>query len=167
MATGPVQLLVLGLDDPEFEGEIIDELERLRDGGTVRMIDALLLHKDAGGALEVLPLGDEDDERGRIVAALIGLVVESGEATDERFDDVDPYPQEGWDVLGDIPSDTAAAVVLLEHLWAVPLRDAVIRSGGFRISDGFVSPLDLVDVGLVDADEAEAFHIIETGAPRR
>ena len=72
--------------------------------------------------------------------------------------------EEGWDVLEDIPNDTAAAVVLIEHQWAVPLRDAIVRAGAFRISDGFISPLDLVELGLVSAAEADALHAIETGA---
>ena len=51
---------------------------------------------------------------------------------------------------------------LLEHHWAVPLRDAIVRAGGFRISDGFVSPLGLVEIGLVSAEEAKELHAIET-----
>jgi hypothetical protein len=69
--------------------------------------------------------------------------------------------QEGWDVLEDIPNDSAAALVLLEHHWAVPLRDAIVRAGGFRVSDGFFSPLDLVDIGLVSAEEAKELHDLE------
>ena len=38
--------------------------------------------------------------------------------------------------------------MLVEHHWAVPLRDAIVRAHGFRISDGFISPLDLVSIGL-------------------
>jgi hypothetical protein len=64
--------------------------------------------------------------------------------------------EEAWDVLEEIPNDSAAALILLEHQWAVPLRDAVARAGGSRISDGFISPLDLVEIGLVSAEEAEA-----------
>ncbi len=70
--------------------------------------------------------------------------------------------QEGWDVLDDIPNDTAAALVLIEHHWAVPLRDAIVRAGGFRIGDGFISPLDLVEIGLVSAEEAQELHELET-----
>jgi hypothetical protein len=56
--------------------------------------------------------------------------------------------------------------VLLEHHWAVPLRDAIVRAGGFRVSDGFISPLDLVDIGLVSAEEAKELHDLEmSGAP--
>jgi hypothetical protein len=70
--------------------------------------------------------------------------------------------EEGWDILEDIPNDSAAALVLLEHHWAVPLRDAIARAGGFRISDGFISPLDLVEIGLMEADEAKQLHDLET-----
>ena len=53
MAIGPVQLLVLGFSRPDFHGEIIAELERLRESDTVRVIDALAVYKDAQGELEV------------------------------------------------------------------------------------------------------------------
>ena len=53
MAIGPVQLIVLGFNQPDFRGEIIDELQRLRDSGTVRVIDSLAVFKDAEGEIEV------------------------------------------------------------------------------------------------------------------
>jgi hypothetical protein len=65
-------------------------------------------------------------------------------------------------VLEDIPNDSAAALVLIEHHWAVPLRDAIARAGGFRISDGFISPLDLVAIGMMTAEEAKELHAMET-----
>jgi hypothetical protein len=46
----------------------------------------------------------------------------------------------------------------------VPLRDAIARAGGFRVSDGFISPLDLVGIGLMTAEEARALHEMETAA---
>jgi hypothetical protein len=72
--------------------------------------------------------------------------------------------EEAWDVLEEIPNDSAAALVLLEHHWAVPLRDAIARAGGFRISDGFISPLDLIEIGLMTREEAEELHAMETAA---
>ena len=65
--------------------------------------------------------------------------------------------------MEEIPNDSAAALILIEHHWAVPLRDAIARAGGFRISDGFISPLDLVEIGLVTAEEAALLHRVETG----
>jgi uncharacterized membrane protein len=175
MAIGPVQLIVLGFQQPEFHGEIIAELERLHDEETVRVIDALAVHKDADGEIEVVHLSnlskDEAIELGSKVGALIGLGIEGEEGAElgaavgaERAaDGVEVFSDEqAWDVLEDIPNDSAAALILLEHHWAVPLRDAIARAGGFRISDGFVSPLDLVEIGLVSAEEAQELHAIET-----
>ena len=58
MAIGPVQLIVLGFNHPNFHGEIIQELERLRESDTVRVIDALAVHKDADGEVEVAHLSN-------------------------------------------------------------------------------------------------------------
>src|SRR4051812_6883145 len=77
MAIGPVQLIVLGFPQPDFHGEIIDELERLRQSDTVRVIDALAVYKDADGELEAMHLSnlseDEAIELGSMVGALVGL----------------------------------------------------------------------------------------------
>ena len=172
MAIGPVQLIVLGFDHPEFHGEVIEELERLRESDTVRVIDALAVHKDADGEIEVAHLSnlskEEAIELGSKIGALIGLGIEgeegleagaiagaeAGEEGIEVFSDAD-----AWDVLEEIPNDSAAALILLEHHWAVPLRDAIARANGFRISDGFISPFDLVAIGLMSAEEAKEHEL--------
>ena len=175
MAIGPVQLIVLGFDHPEFHGEIVAELERLKESDTVRVIDALAVHKDAEGEIEVAHLSnlskDEAIELGSKVGALVGLGIESEEGfeagaeagAEAAADGVQVFSDEdAWDVIEEIPNDSAAALVLIEHHWAVPLRDAVMRAGGFRLADGFISPLDLVEIGLVSAEEAEQLHAHET-----
>jgi uncharacterized membrane protein len=175
MAIGPVQLIVLGFSHPEFHGEIIEELERLRESDTVRVIDALAVHKDADGEIEVVHLSnlskDEAIELGSKVGALIGLGIEGEEGmivgaeagAEATADGVEVFSDDdAWDVLEEIPNDSAAALLLIEHHWAVPLRDAIARAGGFRISDGFISPLDLVDIGLVSSEEAQELHALET-----
>jgi uncharacterized membrane protein len=177
MAIGPVQLIVLGFNHPNFHGEVIEELERLRESDTVRVIDALAVHKDAEGEVEVQHLSnltrDEAIELGSKVGALIGLGIEGEEGLEAgaeagaaaAADGVQVFSdEEAWDVLEDIPNDSAAALVLIEHHWAVPLRDAIGRAGGFRLSDGFISPLDLVEIGLMRAEEAKDLHAMETAA---
>ena len=179
MAIGPVQLIVLGFTHPDFHGEIIAELERLRESDTVRVIDALAVYKDADGELEVEHLSnlseEEAKELGTKVGALVGLGIEGEEgmaagaaagAEAGAAGDIHPISEneEVWDVLEEIPNDSAAALVLLEHHWAVPLRDAIARAGGFRISDGFISPLDLVEIGLMSGEEARELRALETPA---
>ena len=77
MAIGPVQLIVLGFNHPNFHGEVIAELERLRASDTVRVIDALAVYKDSDGELEVEHLSNlteaEAVELGTKIGALIGL----------------------------------------------------------------------------------------------
>jgi len=178
MAIGPVQLIVLGFNHPHFHGEIIDELERLRESDTVRVIDSLAVYKDADGELEVEHLSNlseqEAIELGSKVGALIGLGIDGEEgmeagaakgAEQAAAEGINVFGEAGeWDVLDDIPKDSAAALILLEHHWAVPLRDAIARAGGFRLGDGFISPLDLVDIGLMSADEAKDLHAMEASA---
>jgi uncharacterized membrane protein len=179
MAIGPVQLIVLGFSHPNFHGEIIAELERLRENDMVRVIDSLAVYKDADGELEVEHLSNlseqEAIEYGTKIGALIGLGIEGEDGIEAgaaagaeevaAAGGVNVFTEEeGWDILDDIPNDSAAALVLIEHHWAVPLRDAIMRAGGFRISDGFISPLDLVEIGLVSAEEAQELHELETAA---
>src|SRR5215510_1375134 len=87
MAIGPVQLIVLGFEHPEFHGEIIEELEKLRESDTVRVIDSLAVHKDAQGEIEVMHLSnlttEEAVELGSKVAALIGLGIEGEEGMEQ------------------------------------------------------------------------------------
>jgi uncharacterized membrane protein len=174
-----VQLIVLGFTHPDFHGEIIAELERLKESDTVRVIDSLAVYKDANGEIEVEHLSnltqDEAIELGSKVGALIGLGIEGDEegAAEGALAGAEAAAEGGvkvfddeaeWDVIEDIPNDSAAALVLIEHHWAVPLRDAIARAGGFRISDGFISPLDLVGIGLMTGEEARELHAMETAA---
>ena len=178
MAVGPVQLLVLGFDNAGFHGEIAQELERLRESDTVRVIDALAVHKDAEGEIEVQHLSnltrEEAVEVGSKVAALVGLGIAGEEGMHaaaeigaeqaaahgiEVFDD-----EVAWDVIGEIPNDSAAALILLEHHWAVPLRDAIARAGGYRVADGMISAYDLLAIGLASAAEAQELQAHERRA---
>jgi uncharacterized membrane protein len=177
MAIGPVQLLVLGFKHPDFQGEIRNELERLRDNDLVRVIDALGVRKDPDGEVEVLHdsqlSADQQQAFGALVGGLIGLgaagqegfelgAERGAEAVAERggvFNE-----EEAWDVLEEIPPDSAGLLVLLEHRWAIGLRDAIARAGGMRLASEFISPLDLVAIGLVSAAEAEALASADSDA---
>jgi hypothetical protein len=160
---GPVQLLVVGFEHPNFQGEVLAQLQSLREHDVVRVIDILVVNKDADGVVATAQISDlsqeEAEQFGELVKALIGL----GEAAGG-----DPegaarlWSQEGdlgeedlLDVLAEVPADTAVAIALLEHRWAIPLREAIMAAGGFPIIDTWVHPRDLVEVGLLAAAEAE------------
>jgi uncharacterized membrane protein len=176
MAIGPVQLLVLGFSHPDFHGEIRGELNLLRDNDLVRVIDALAVRKDADGNVTTLHQSQLSTDEQRAFGALVGGLIGLGAAGEEGFElgaergaeAVDErggvFDEEAWDVLADIPEDSAALLILLEHRWAIPLRDAIARAGGFRLASEFISPLDLVALGLVGAEEAEALAATDRDA---
>ena len=107
---------------------------------------------------------DEAIELGSMVGALIGLGDRRrgrhggrarGGCRGRRPTASTPFgDEEAWDILEDIPNGSAAALILLEHHWAVGAPRRLARAGGFRLSDGFISPLDLVGIGLFTAEEA-------------
>ena len=169
MAIGPVQLLVLGFEHPKFGGSIVEELNRLSDAGIARVIDALVVHKDSKGEVSTRQFSnltlEEAEEFGSVVGALIGLGAAGEEGAEAGAEEGAAAvaetgghvleAAETWDVLDDIPEDTAAAIVLLEHRWAIPLRERIIEEGGIPISDSWIHPTDLIAIGLLSADETE------------
>jgi uncharacterized membrane protein len=168
MSIGPVQMLMVGFEDPKFTGEGLAELERLRDADIIRLIDLLAVWKDADGNVAVLQdtqLSEEEaKEFGAVVGGLIGLGMageeglEAGaEAGMEAMEDQHLLDaDEVWYATDSIPNNTAAVIALLEHRWAIPLRDAIMKANGFVLADEWIHAKDLVAVGLAAAEEAEA-----------
>lgn len=164
MTMGPVQMLVLGFAEPDFTGKIAAELERLREHDFVRIVDALVVQKDDDGDIAALQASDlttdEAMEMGAIAGALIGfgygeeaaqVGAELGAA--EGADGHLIPDEEVWYVADSIPNGSAAAIILLEHLWAIPLRDAIVEAGGIALADEWIHAGDLLAVGVDAAGE--------------
>lgn len=160
MAIGPVQMLVVGFEGPKFKGEILEELKRLKDEDIIRLIDLAVIKKDDDGNVETLHKSDlSDDEAmefGAIAGALIGLGAGGEEGAEagavagaealadgQVFDD-----DQVWYAADAIPNGTAAGIALIEHRWAIPLRDAIVRANGIPLIDEWIHPTDLVAAGL-------------------
>jgi uncharacterized membrane protein len=172
MAIGPVQLLVVGFSHGEFRGKIMAELDRLRESDTVRLIDLVFVRKDADGNVVKVQHSDlsqeEQEEFGAMAGALVGLGYAGEEGAEagavagaEMADETHPLPDDIWYIEDVLPDDTAAAVALLEHRWAIGLRDAIRDAGGFHLADSWIHPLDLVAIGLLAAEEAEAQQVTQ------
>jgi uncharacterized membrane protein len=170
MPIGPVQLLVVGFANGDFRGEIMAELDRLRESDTVRLIDLVFVRKDADGNVQKLQHSDlsaeEQAEFGAIAGALIGLGAGGEEGAEagaalgaEAAGEGDVLPDDIWYIDDVLPDDTAAAVALIEHRWAIALREAIRDAGGFHLADAWVHPLDLVAIGVIAAEEAEQHHV--------
>jgi uncharacterized membrane protein len=156
---GPVQMLVLEFDRPRFEGEILPELERLKETGVVRLIDLLFVTKTDEGELDVVQTSDlttdEAIEFGALIGALVGLGMENEDDAASALVAGAVAGEDGhildetqvWYLADAIPVGSSAAVALLEHRWAIPLRDKIVASGGIALADEWIHPADLVAVG--------------------
>ena len=153
---GPVQLLVIAFANGKFDGRVLAELRRLREQGAVRLLDLLFVAKEEDGGIVELEASDLPDaeaaEYGALVRELFGVgTADDGSAVDRVAPGVDAVAQNGslldlsevWFLADVIPAGLAAAVVLLEHRWAIPLRDAVEAADGHDLVDTWVHPLDL------------------------
>lgn len=161
---GPVQVLAVAFDDvSRLDGQVLEELKRLREQDVVRLVDLLVVARE-GDELRVVQHTDlSEDEAmtfGAIVGALLGVgagregeelastaLAGAAELADGHvFDD-----NEVWYLADAIPPGTAAAVALLEHRWARTLRDRIVERGGQVVADQWIHPADLVAVGAAHA----------------
>ncbi len=162
MDLGPVQLLVVGFEEGKFEGKILTELKRLREHDIIRMIDLLFVAKDEQGDVAKVEQSDlsaeEAIEFGALAGALLGLGADGEEgavagaevgaaavaANGSALDGEDI-----WYLADAIPNGTAAAIALIEHRWAIPLREAIEAAGGHSLLDTWVHPEDLIAIGAM------------------
>jgi uncharacterized membrane protein len=168
MTLGPVQMLVVGFDDPKFTGEIAKELGKLRDSDVIRLIDVLAVWKDSDGEVEAVKASDLSVEQAQEFGATVGALIGVGLAGEEGAElgaaagaaaGEDGHvigDEEMFDIADSIPNGSAAAIALIEHRWAIPLKEAIGRAGGFPLSDAWIHPLDLVAVGLMASEELES-----------
>jgi uncharacterized membrane protein len=154
-----VQIVVLGFDDLKFEDEIIGELRRLRSLEVVRLVDAVIVTKSNSGELVQVKVSDptqEFSQLGTIAGALVGLgtaETESSETGGSSAAQAQGFlgDERTWSVAEVIPPGKMAVVALLEHRWAIPIRDAVHRAGGGTLADAWVHPDDLATYAAIAA----------------
>jgi uncharacterized membrane protein len=141
---GPVQVLVVAFDEPTFSGEVLTELTKLREAGIVRLIDVLVVTRAAGGTLDTLDVADDVGAGfGHIAAALFGEPLGELSGTDGSAPPGDAEEGSTWSLADAIPPGSAAAVALIEHLWAAPLSDAIRRAGGEAVEETGLAPEDV------------------------
>ena len=129
--SGPVQVLVVGFDEPSFSGEVIAELTRLREAGVVRVVDVLLVRRDEDGTFNTLaPPPGVDPSLGQVATDILGGRNEP------------PVDGDAWSLSDVVEPGSVAAIALIEHMWASPLVDAITSAGGRPLGELWLSPED-------------------------
>jgi hypothetical protein len=143
---GPVDYVVVGFpaDKADFSGAMADELKKLMDSGTVRVLDLLLVTKDEDGTISVAELRDHDDS---LVGELRSL--EADLSLMLAVEDVER-------VGGDLELGSAAAVLVWENTWAAPFASAVRHSGGELLAMGRIPTQALIAAAEEDREAAHA-----------
>jgi uncharacterized membrane protein len=156
MELGPVQVLVIGIEDGEFSPEIVSDLRNLQDHDAIRLIDLLLVHRNGKGQIEQIEQAHLEIDGGQVMGAMAGELlglVEGREAVEptitasvgtggRAFGE-----DEVWYLADVIPNGSSAAIALIEHRWAIPLRDAITKAGAQTLADSWIHPNDLVAIG--------------------
>jgi hypothetical protein len=138
--TGPVQVLVVGFDQPTFSGEVVAEFARLRDAGIVRLVDLLVVSRTEDGALETVEVSEGVASE---LGALAAEVLAQPEGADAEADAAEIDSASSWSLADAIPIGSTAAVALIEHLWAVPLSAAIQQAGGTLLEETWLAQPDV------------------------
>jgi uncharacterized membrane protein len=175
MSIGPIQIIAFGFErTDQFRGEVLEELTNLRGRGLIRLIDLFVAIKDPSGELIAAEMNDltqeETVEFGQVIGKLLGLDgVETSELAADAIEKTLSAVTHsvGLDYKGiqrvveKLPPGKAFAVLMFEHTWAIPLRDAIRRAGGFPLAQGFLTQEALTMVGAELQAMAEAEQAIE------
>jgi len=168
MVFGPLQVFAFGFDDTSgFEGRIADELIKLSDAGTIRIIDALAVIAE-GDEVDILRVSDLDEEQREELGMEMGALIGLGAAGLEGFlagAEVGAEIAEegglgvveaiGEEFIENLPDGATAILLIIEHAWAVPLRGAIVDAGGFFMANQWIGAQDLVALGAALGAAAE------------
>lgn len=169
MEYGPIQLVVLGFDSELLPVGVVDELRRLRETDAIRLIDAIWVSKQDTGDVVELRTSDfsqeEIEQLGELAGALFGFGaadeegIEAGAEIGLALAETGNFGLDDDDVLeiiDRIPRGASAALLLLEHRWALGLKESVLNNGGSLIAQGFITPQAIIALGEQFADELAA-----------
>lgn len=122
MTMGPIEIIEVAFPGSAFNGAILPELRALVQSGTITIVDGLFVRKDDAGEVswyEVADMADDLGGLGDLFARVDGLLSDEDVA----------------ELTAELQPGSSAAILVFEHSWMKPLRDAVLDSGGVLVAD--------------------------------
>ncbi len=139
MPIGPVEYLIIGFPGNQFKGEVIPALADLVEAGTVRILDLVIIKKDADGSITSFEYDGLED-----TAAFAEVDGEAGGLLSE--DDIELAAEA-------LEPDSSAALLVWEDTWAAPLAQALRNAGGVLLA-GERIPHEVVEAAFEDLPAA-------------
>ncbi len=178
MAFGPLQIIAFEFPTTDkFEGRIAEELLKLSDAGIIRIVDALGVFIGDDDEVDILRVSDLSDAQREELGAEVGALIGLGAAGIEGFVEGALAGEEiaaeggfglveavGADFIENLPADSAGLLLIIEHAWAVPLREAVVDAGGIMLANKWLGARELITLGVALGVAAESEDIADSGA---
>jgi len=128
---GPIDYVVVGFPGNKFKGEIFPELTKLVSSGMIHVIDLMFVTKDEAGNVVGIEIDDMPQEIVELAASvheeLTGLLSE---------EDVE-------EIGNTLDNNSSAGILVFEHLWAKPFKEAIVNAGGELIADGRIHDAEI------------------------
>lgn len=141
MSLGPLQVMIVNFEDPNFTGGIEAELVRLQNAGILRVLDLIVVAKSLDGEIEIVKTGEV--HTGSLTQALLS----ANDGEDSVTDDPDV-----WYAADAIEPGQAAAIAVLDHQWAIGLREAITEAGGHHVVTEWVDEAQVAELGVALPD---------------
>ena len=127
MTLGPLEYLMVAFEGNRFSGEVLTALHDAQEKGIIRVIDLIVLKKDEQGNLMALELSELSVEEARPFGFLAGNLMSIFEPEDVEL------------TAKEMPNNSAAALLLVEDTWAIPLKEAILRAGAVARTGGLLA----------------------------
>jgi hypothetical protein len=125
---GPIDYIVVGFEGNKFDGSILESLGEAVDSGVIRVVALAIVMRDEADQVTSMTVGESGDD---YLVEFSQKYVSDGQEVDQ--DDID-------EVAELLAPNTAAGLLVIEQLWAKPLKEALIKANGVLIAEGRIHP---------------------------
>jgi uncharacterized membrane protein len=166
---GPIQLIAIGFPEVKYlKGELLKEILSLSEKKIIRIVGLLAIVKDAKGKIASVQITElSDDDRIKLGAG-IGALIGFGAAGEEGaiaganagaeamyYKEFGLSKKQIKDIAKEMPNETAAGFLLIEHLWAKKFKEIALKQHGVLLANGFITLDSLVAMGARLAEGAK------------
>ena len=125
---GPIDYIIVGFKDLKFDGSILEAVSEAIDSGAIALVEMLIISKNAEGAVTTVDISDTGDD------AMVSFV--------QKYpSDTDVFSEDDVAEVGDLLEvGETAGLLVVEQLWAKPLKEALLNANGVLIAEGRIHP---------------------------